>query len=367
MNVKIIPYNEASLEEIKAFNNRLKKGGSTYRIPEDFKSGRSADSGNNIVDRECMLALEGSTVRGGYILKHQEFRITQKDGRLAIMQPPVSEELVESSFRGVGKHLIEDCNNREPILLVTGIRRRGHFGLDFFREMEWPVLEIPFYFKIRSAFGFLRNISYLRDNVFKKIGLDLAALSGLGWLGLKVLNLFKYRKTLRIEDSNSEMVDAFGQWADELWKVSRNGYIMSAVRDSRLLNTLYTSSDEHFIRLRVSFDKNNVGWAVLIAVQLKDHNSYGSMKLGSIVNCLALPGFEEYVIEESTKILKTLDVDLIVTNQSYKSWRRAMNNCGFMQGPSNYFIAMSPQLARLLDPLQKHIDLIHINRADRSF
>ncbi len=367
MNMKIIPYNEASLEEIKAFNHRMKKGGSAYKIPEEFESERFSESGNSLIDRECFLALDGNTVRGGYTLKYQDYRITQKDGRLALMQPPVSEELVDSSFRGIGKQLIEKLANRESMLLVSGIRREGHLGTELFREMEWPVLEIPFYYKIRSAFGFLRNISYLRDNIFKEIGFDLAASSGLGWLGIKLLNLFKYRKTLRIEDSNSEMVDAFGQWADDLWKVSRNGYIMSAVRDSNLLNRLYPSSDDRFIRLRVSFGKNNVGWAVLLSVQLEDHNSYGSMKLGSIVNCLSLPGFEEYVIEESTKILKTLDVDLIVTNQSYKSWRRAMNNCGFMHGPSNYFIAMSPPLVRLLDPLQKHQDLIHINRADRSF
>ncbi|MBD3216933.1 MAG: hypothetical protein GF310_01560 [candidate division Zixibacteria bacterium] len=365
--MKIIPYNEASLEDVKAFNHRMKKGGSTHKIPEDFESGRFAEIGNGIIDREYILALDGSNVRGGYTLKYQDYRINQKDGRLALMQPPVSEELVDSSFRGVGKQLIEELAMREPMLLVSGIRRKGYFGPELFHEIGWPVLEIPFYFKIRNAFGFLRNISYLRDNIFKKTGLDLAALSGLGWLGLKILNLFKYRKTLRTEDSNSEMVDAFGQWADDLWEVSRNGYIMSAVRDSNLLNTLYPSSDERFIRLRVSFGKNNVGWAVLLSVQLKDHDSYGSMKLGSIVNCLSLPGFEEYVIEQATKILKTLDVDLIVTNQSYKSWRRAMNNCGFMQGPSNFFIAMSPPLARLLEPLQKHLDLIHINRADRSF
>jgi len=233
--------------------------------------------------------------------------------------------------------------------------------------MGWPVYDIPFYFRILHPFRFLRNIVYFRRNILYKLLMDLAAFSGAGWIGIKFFNFFILRKTGRITDSRSEMVASFESWADELWKVIRRGHIFSAVRDSLTLNLIYPLSDQRFIRHRVFFGNDNVGWAVLLATELKDHNYFGNMKLGSIVDCLALPGFEEYVIEESTKILKTLDVDLVVTNQSYKSWRRAMKNCGYMQGPTNYLLGLSPDLSKMLEPLEKHFELMHVNRGDSTY
>jgi hypothetical protein len=271
---------------------------------------------------------------------------------------------VDRSFKGIGNLLMEDGLKRKPILFALGIGGFDQPAAKYYKKMGWAVMGVPFYFKIVHVFKFLRNIVYLRRNFLQKFLLDLAAFSGIGWLGLKVLNVSKFRKTIKVEDSTSEMIDAFGKWADDLWKVSRNGYMFSAVRDSEALNILYPSSDQRFIRVRVFYGKDNVGWAVLLATQMEEHNYFGAMKLGSIVDCLSLPGFEEYVIEESTGILKALGVDLIVSNQSYRSWCRALRNCGYANGPSNFLFCTSPSLTDELEPVGKNFGLVHINRGD---
>jgi hypothetical protein len=35
-----------------------------------------------------------------------------------------------------------------------------------------------------------------------------------------------------------------------------------------------------------------------------------------------------------------------------------------MQGPSNFALAISPRLGKMLEPLDKNLELLHINRGD---
>ncbi|NIP41922.1 MAG: hypothetical protein GWO41_16280 [candidate division Zixibacteria bacterium] len=367
MNLRVVPYTHDHIEAVRAFNRRLKEGGSRYQFPEEPVSRQYPRTDDADIYQEYFLAVQGEYVRGGYILRHQDFRINQEDKKIAAYQLPLSEAFVDSSFKGIGKKLLEDGLERQPLMIVLGIGGHDQPAAQFFRRMQWKMHDVPFYFRILHPFRFLRNISYLRRNLLYKMLMDLAAFSGIGWIGLKFLNFFILRKTLRIEDSRSEMVDGFASWANDLWDVIRKGYIFSSVRDSNILNMIYPQSDQRFLRIRVFFGKNNVGWAVLMATDLKGHNFFGKMKLGSIIDCLALPGFEEYVIEESTKTLKALDVDLIVTNQSYKSWRRAMKNCGYMEGLTNYLLGLSPDLSEMLEPLDKNFELMHVNRGDSTY
>src|SRR3569833_3394500 len=90
------------------------------------------------------------------------------------------------------------------------------------------------------------------------------------------------------------------------------------------------------------------------------------MLVGSVVDCLAVPGEEATVMEEALRILVRRDADIIVTNQSHSSWRQACRMAGFIEGPSNYILGASKALTALLNECDPRGDRVHITRGDKN-
>ena len=85
--------------------------------------------------------------------------------------------------------------------------------------------------------------------------------------------------------------------------------------------------------------------------------------MGSIIDVLAREGAERPVITAATEYLRGSRADLIISNQSHRAWRGALEHCGFRQGPSNFLFAASPGLWTLLGG-EAAIDRVHLLRAD---
>ena len=88
------------------------------------------------------------------------------------------------------------------------------------------------------------------------------------------------------------------------------------------------------------------------------------MRLGSIIDCLSLKGYERSIISKTSEMLRKKGVDLIVSNQSHIFWKRAFRMNSFINGPSNFIFASSKELS---DKLTDNINLkdhIHLTRGD---
>ena len=97
---------------------------------------------------------------------------------------------------------------------------------------------------------------------------------------------------------------------------------------------------------------------------MSGHKQFGNMRVGSIVDCLAEPEDAAAVVDHSSWFLEGRGVDLIVSNQVSTAWGRAFLGAGFMQGPSNFILGLSPMLAARLEPLGLSRKNIHMNRGD---
>ena len=84
----------------------------------------------------------------------------------------------------------------------------------------------------------------------------------------------------------AEIVRGFSGWADDLWNECTGRYAMSAVRDSETLNILYPASSNSSCVTKSSVAA--LSWAVLLDTQMRDNRFYGNLRVGSIVDCLAL-------------------------------------------------------------------------------
>ena len=145
---------------------------------------------------------------------------------------------------------------------------------------------------------------------------------------------------------------------DNLWDEVKKYNSFIAVRNSEYLRTLY--NDKKFIKLKFVDQNKIVGWSISLCTKLNDHNYFGNMTLGSIIDCLSLKGYENTIVNKTSEQLRKKKADLIVSNQSHIFWKKAFKKNLFFNGPSNFIFASSTVLTKNI----LFNEDIHITRGD---
>ncbi len=365
MGTVITPYTEDYVEAVKAFNGRLRAGGMALTFPESHVPAWLPKVEGRGIYHEYYLAVEDGAVRGAYILKHQPFYINGTTMQLAEYRLPLSEGQVDKQFASVAVQMYLDAMRKQPQLYTVGIGGYQEAAAQMLISAGWNTSLVPFYFRVLHPARFLRNIVYLRTTPWRRLVLDAMAASGVGTVAVHAYQALKTRKQPR-DTSVVEVSEAveFSHWADEIWQAACGNYSMIAVRDAEILNILYPASDARWIRLKVAFAGRLVGWAAALNVPMEGHNYFGNMRVGSLVDCLALPGMESKVTLAVRDYLKGKGADIVVSNLSHRDWRLALESAGFLSGPSNFIFAASKKISGLLDPFDVDKEKIHMTRGD---
>ena len=364
MRITIKPYTQNDIDAVSKFNRHLTASCVSSQFPESNIPKWLPKIDNREIYQEYFLAWEGDSVRGGYILKHQKFSFNGKIISIADYQQPLSEGIIDKNYNFVGIQLLIDALKRQPLLLAMGMGGYSEPLPKMLKALHWKMYSVPFYFKVIRPFNFLREITFLRKSKFRRVLMDLLAITGIGWICIKLFQALLKKKDSEKNSISVEIVNEFSHWADELWDSSKSVYSMMAVRDSATLNILYPSNSKRFIRFKVVQDGEVIGWAVVLNTKMSNHKQFGNMRVGSIIDCLALPENASKVIESASDYLEKAGVDLIVSNQSHSSWCLALKNAGFIKGPSNFIFAASMELSKLLEPFEDNITKTFINRGD---
>jgi hypothetical protein len=347
MSLQFLPYTEAAVPAVREFNQRLLAGG----VPADQQFPETPDPGW-MPDMELFLAVEGSTVRGGYILRRQNFCVGGGSVPVAHYRLPLSEGIVNRSYATLGLSMVRDALAREPRLYALGMGGWEKPLPQMLKRLRWKMWEVPFHFKVVHPVRFLHHIRVIRTSHLRRAALDAAAFTGAGWLGMKALGL-----TRRLPSGPYTLEPGFFPWADQVWGRSQREYALLAQRDAPTLEQLYPSSDPRFLRVHAVG-----GWALLLDTQMENHKQFGDMRVGTIVDCLAPPESATDVMRAAASLLEQRGVDLIVSNQLHAAWSRALRESGFRAGPSNYLCALSPALAAAAAGANE--DQFHFNRGD---
>jgi len=360
--LKVEPYTKDLETAVKAFNRRLRDGGEGKEVfPETWVRDlpKLPDRG---LYQESFLVLEAGQVRGGYHLKHQKFFILGKEEKIAGgPQHIVSEGIVNAAHTMVGVFLLKNALQKQPLLYALGMGGKDGRLPRLLKASRWTLHPIPFYFKVLNPSSFLANLTYLRRHRGVELLFDLLRYTGIGWAALRILE-FRSDKTNSVVCTESFV--EFGAWADKLWEACKDSYSFVALRDSGTLNLLYPPSNTKFLRLRILRDAKTIGWAIIMDTRMCRHAQFGNMRLGSIVDCLASPEHAYCTIACATKFLERRNVDLIVSNQASSAWCSALGKNGFMRGPSNFLLGLSPKLAQRLQPFGELKHHLHMNRGD---
>jgi hypothetical protein len=363
--IVIQSYRPEHEEAVKEFNQRLLSAGADADLVfyERSEPRWLPASSNPTLFNEFFLAIDGGKVRGGYALKHQNFSFADGSVRsVGYYHHPISEGIVDKAHAIVGSLLLRDAMQRCPLLYCLGMGGYDRPLPKMLVRLGWSHYLVPFYLQIVRPARFLRDMQALRTSAARRFLMDIGAYSGVGGVAAKTFHLFRRLLAPRAAPCQVEVVDDFGPWADVLWQRCEQAYAMTAVRDSATLRCLYPGSDRHFTRLRVKCNGEDIGWAV-VGEKRKDPK-YGSLHVGSIVDCWAPPQDALAVIRSAAAALERAGADLIVSNQSHKDWCAALEAAGFLKAPSNFIFAASKKLAELLRPFEEVKCRLHFMRAD---
>jgi len=365
MSLQIEPFCENHSEAVVAFNQRLRHGGIRFQFPEDPVPTWLPPLDSRSLYQEFFLAVEETgAVRGGYLLKHQDFVIG--DTRLSIgnFQLPLSEGTINEDYSRVGLQLLTNALKRQPLLYALGMGSKDRPLPRMLEAMGWRLRPMPFHFRVRHPQSFLKNITALRERPAWRLLSDVAAATGVGYIGILSLQASRRKKRSRIGRMAAEPVASFDTWASDLWNRCSEQYSFAAVRTKPILNVLYPPGDRRFLRLKVSIDGAVAGWAVMLDTTMKNHNYFGNMQVGSIVDCFAAPEHADAVVDAATDFLELRGVDLVISNQAHPWWCSALANAGFLPGPSNFILATSRALTREIEQVDTEFERSHINRGD---
>jgi len=361
---EFVPYTQEWIPSVREFNDRMAAGGleAELRFPEEL-DGQFCHDPQGPLFREYFLAVEGQNVRGTYFITHEQWVANGSSCRVASYRLPTSEGFINPRYKGLGLALLNHALSQNPLLYGLGYGGRDRPLARLVTKEGWLMVETPFYFRCVHPRRVVQNLPWLRKDPFWRFLLDVAAVSG-GWAGITALQHLRTR--MPAGTTTFSTVADFGPWADDLWERARTAYSMLAVRNLRMLRTRYPASDSRFIKVAVHCESELCGWLVGLATTMQSHRHFGDLRVGTIVDCLALPGKEDGVIRAGLKALEERDVDLIVSNQSHRNWCCALQHAGFLSGPTNRFFTPSPKLRSLLEPFPEKFPLTHLTRGDAA-
>jgi hypothetical protein len=345
--MRIEPFTLERVAAVHEFNCRLAAGGAPWHFPEDPLPDWLPREDERPPFQEFFLLLEGEDVRGAYALKHQEVSFWGQVKATGNLNLPISEGMINPRYSLVGSQLVNDAVRREPLNFVVGIGGEDMRIARILRAMGWQLTSVPFYFKVLNGYRFLRQIQYLRKSRLNALLLDLAAVSGAGWIGAKAANAVLERPWRGDGTLVAEVVEQFGSWADDVWNACANRYAFASVRTSEVLNRVYPAAHDHRTRLKVSDGHRVLGLAVL-QEERNLHSYFGDMRVGMILDCLSLPEDADWVVRAAARVLRQQGMDVALLNHSHPAWCGALRRAGFLQGPTNFLFAASKQLADFL-------------------
>ena len=363
MALRIVPYLPEHEAAVAAFNARGQANGAPFSLSKTALAAWLPKTPDRTTYREYFLALDSEDVRGGYTIRRQPSWLHGELSTVANYQGPLSEGIWDRRYMMAGVQMLRAAVRDHPLLYALGMGGVQQPLPKLLAAAGWQMALVPFHFKVLRPFRFLREIQPLRRTAVRARLLDAAAFTGLGPIGLHALQKARTRARLAT-DCRGEVVPKYGPWADAIWKASRPGFALSGVRDRETQNVIFGDGNAKNMILRCTRGGRDIGWAVVRSTPMRDDHYFGNLRVGSFVDCLALPGEETTVVLLATRHLQALASDMVVTNQTHAAWLGALGAGGYLSGPSNFILACSPLLAAELGPLDSALRTIHCNRAD---
>lgn len=364
MGLRIVLFEPVHEAAVRAFNARLEAARALpFPLTQTAPQPNPNTPAPQIEFRHFVVLDDDGEVRGGYFLRTQPFSIAGRIYPVAHYNAPLSEGLIDKRYATVGAVMLAHALNEQPLLFAMGMG-----GLDrplprMLKAMGWAILETPFSFLVLNGRRFLRNIRPLRARAPLRLTADVMAFSGLGGMGVKVAQALRTRGKFE-RKYEAEPTREFGVWADRIWEETAGQYAMSAVRTSDYLRYIYPAEDAHYYGVLLKAGGQPAGWVQMLDCVLRDRSYFGEMRVAALVDGAGPVETLASLVDRGVAAAREHGADIVISNQMHHDWIAALKGAGFWPGPTNYLLALSKELRKLLDPLEESFPRIHFNRGD---
>jgi hypothetical protein len=350
---------ELHVSAVQEFNRRMRDGhaDSDFLLPSEVEGTRAAP--DEPIQWKRYVVLDGEFVRGGMLAMDQPGWLNGATTRALNFQSPLSEGIVNAKHSIVAMQMVKFMQKQADAVFMVGMGAIDRPLPKLLLASGWSVRPVPFLFRVHRAGRFLTELRMLRTSPFKRIGAQVARLSGIGALGLG----FKQRQTAAAKGTVRQ-VSEWGGWADDIWRRCCDNCSFAVARDRRTLESLYTVTDPRTKILLIERDDRPVGWSVCFNAPMQDHHHFGNLQVASILDCLALPDAMATTAILVDREMAAQRADLVLVNHSHSAWVAAFRSAGFLTGPSNYMLAMSKRLTEAVRSSAGGEDRVHVTRGD---
>ncbi len=363
-------YSPEHISSVKRLNARLRERGvrTDFLMPERSGEGRGTldDFPDVPFTKRQFVVLEKDEARGGFQLQEQQFELAGERRWVANIQMPISEGLIDRKYGHIAGQMMRLLLEKRPLLFAVGM---GGVDAPFAKltaAMKWRVILVPFQFYVLRPARFLREIGPLHTGRARSVGANTAAWTGLGYVAIKALQASRgLKRGSGRERSRPEQVSAWGDWADGVWNRYRGECSLAAARDSGTLRFFHDLGWPGMAARALRDESGTTrGWAAMQVTQMRGNKYFGDMRVGTLVDAIAEPGWELAAIRSAIRSMKEAGADLAISNHTHSKWIGALGACGFGNGPSNYVLATSPKLTEAIRTVDPGFERIHITRAD---
>lgn len=362
--IRIVRHTDAETAAVLAFNRRMaaESASTGFLLPDRPNDSRAHPGPNTPIAWTKYVALDDEQeVRGGFLLMEQPGVAAGEPVRVANYQAPISEGIRDSRFGMVGMVMLKYVQQQWPLAYVVGMGDPMRPLPRLLAAAGWTVRPVPFLFRIARPHRVLRELRPLRRRPYVRAGADAARASGLAWLGTRVLRGRAWPALWRARRLGVDRIDRWDGWVDGLWQRVEQDYAFAAIRNRAAVEQLYPLDGGACLAFVVRESGRPVGWATCLHTRMRDHEHFGDLTVGTVLDCVAEARWAPAVAVLVARELDRLGADLVITNQSHERWIRAFRESGFLIGPSNYLFAASRPLAAAIADATRRV---HVTRGD---
>lgn len=256
--------------------------------------------------------------------------------------------------------MVKFMQQRSEAVFIVGMGSATNPLPRLLKAAGWSLQSVPFLFRVHRTRRFLHELRLLHHTRFRSFLARAAAATGVDLLTMKVIQIRWPAADFRIRQ-----VKSWDTWADEIWHRFRPYCSFAVQRTFKALQALYPPSDPRLSIFLIEDSRGNpAGWSACFDTRTKNHRHFGDLRVGTILDCAAPPDAMRAVALLTDNAMAARGVDLTITNLSHAMWNQEFRRAGFLYGPSNYLLGMSPRLTAALTRDGDGEAGIHITRGD---
>lgn len=345
MRLRITPLTEQEISAARAFNARIAAKAPPFLLPESV-SGRRPDSSlaAPAISWTHFVAMEGADVRGGFLLMEQPAFVEGQVRRVCNSQSMLSEGICFRKYGIVSVQMLKYIERNKDYPFMVGMGSMEASLPRLLVGAGWNVRAVPFLFRVHDVRKFLREISIFRKSLSRRIVARTSAVTGAGWLSVKLLQARPWVSKKDLRGLTLTPVTSWGPWSDEIWRQYEPHCSFAVVRDRSTLDLLYPLNQGRVMAGVVHRDSSPIGWVTWLSTSMQNDQYFGNLHVTTILDCMASPEYAGPIVHLVVDRLAETGADLVISNQAHSLWIRAFRRAGFLTAPSNYLLATSKTL-----------------------